>query len=484
LEVSYVGVNAAQREIMDVVVYHPTEAVHIDGASSRLDSMVFSSVLACMRYNYEKKLIASQGDLFFVKREDFRAYVGRDESNNDDDIIESCNKMFDIKFRWNTLSKGKVRFGGQLNFLSTFSLTERAGHYAFRVNPDLTRMINFLRPQLYGKYRLLQLQALTGHYSRRLFVFLMDDLGRAHGEGEPEQHVTEPCKVETLKDYLNASQYPRYKEFKFFRAEVLNEAMADISSHSGYKIDLVLHKVGRNVDAVSFKLSRNVQLFLSLGPAIGRDALADDMRSFGIDKSVSGKWLSAFPVSDVQRVWDYVKEMHQKAPKTNLAGYMVTCLKQKGLVGELTVKAKRDEIQKELEGVQAKMRAVRQQCEADFAAATRQDWLALQSDERASLWQSLESVQERRIPTWCAMGIKATSLDAFLVDATLVERLCGSAPVVESFFGEFRAAMYARFGGGGTKLLAIMAANGYEDLRKTAARLEQQLNGTASAAAA
>jgi Initiator Replication protein len=463
--VDHVSVNAAQREILDVVVYHPTEAVHIDGASSRLDSMVFSSVLACMRYSYEKKLIASQGDLFFVKREDFRAYVGRAASNNDDDIIESCNKMFDIKFRWNTMSKGKVRFGGQLNFLSTFSLTERPGHYAFRVNPDLTRMINFLRPQLYGKYRLLQLQALTGHYSRRLFVFLMDDLGRMHGEGEPELHVTEPCKVETLKSYLNASQYPRYKEFKFFRAEVLNEAMADISSHSGYKIELVLHKLGRNVDAVSFKLSRNVQLFLSLGPASGRDALVDDMRGYGIEKSASAKWLSALPVSDVQRVWDYVKEMHQKS------------LKQKGLVGELLAKARRAETQKALDEVQAKMRAIHQRCEIDFAAATRADWLGLSADERASLWQSLESVQERRIPTWCAMGIKAASLDAFLVDGKLVEMLCGSAPAVEAFFGEFRAAMYARFGGGGTKLLAIKAANGYEDLRKKAASLEQQLHG-------
>jgi hypothetical protein len=189
-------------------------------------------------------------------------------------------------------------------------------------------------------------------------------------------------------------------------------------------------------------------------------------------------------VSDVQRVWDYVKDMHQKAPKTNLAGYMVTCLKQKGLVGELTAKAKQGELQKALDDVQARMRDVRKQCEADFAAATRQDWLALPGDDRMSLWQSLESVQERRIPTWCAMGIKATSLDTFLIDGALMDRLCGSAPALEPFFGEFRAAMYARFGGGGTKLLAMMAANGYEDLRKKAVILEQQLQGKRVAAAA
>lgn len=469
------NMNVAQREIMDVVVYHPTEAAHIDGASSRLDSMVFSSVLACMRYSYEKKLIASQGDLFFVKREDFRAYVGREDSNKDDDIVESCNKLFDIKFRWNTLSKGKVRFGGQLNFLSTFSLTERDGYFAFRVNPDLTRMINFLRPQLYGKYRLLQLQALTGHYSRRLFVFLMDDLGRTHGEGEPEEHFTEPCKVETLKDYLNASQYPRYKEFKFFRAEVLNEAMADIGQHSGYRVELVLHKVGRNVDAVSFKLTRNVQLFLSLGTSNSKDALAADMRGFGIDKGVSAKWMAAFPLSDVQRVWDYVKEMHQKDPKSNVAGYMVTCLRQKGLVAELTTKAKKGEVQAKLEAVRAKMREVRQRCESDFSTATRQDWLALSDEDRVSLWHSLESVQERRIPTWCAMGIKAATLEGFLVDSSLVDQLCTSMQPVEPFFGEFRAGMYARFGGGGTKLLAVLAANGFEALRVQADDLEKQM---------
>jgi len=257
--------QTAQREVLDLVVHHPTEAIHIDTVTGRLDAMVFSSILACMKHAFDRKEIVSQGDMFFVKREDFRAYVGREDSNNDDDIIESCNRMLDLKMQWNTLSKGKVKFGGRLNLLSTFSLTERTGHFAFRANPDLSRLVNFLKPQLFGRYRLLQIQALKATYSRKLFWFVMEDLGRTHGEREPEVHVTEPCKVDWLKDYLGVTKFPRYQEFKFFRAEVLNPALTDISNQSGYAVEALLHRVGRSVDAVSFKLTRNAQMALGLG---------------------------------------------------------------------------------------------------------------------------------------------------------------------------------------------------------------------------
>ena len=463
----------AQREVMDLVVHHPTEAVHIDTVSGRLDTIVFSSILACMRHAFDRKEIASQGDMFFVKREDFRRYVGRDESNNDDDIIDSCNRMLDLKIQWNTLSKGRVKFGGRLNLLSTFSLTERAGYFGFRANPDLSRLVNLLKPQLYGRYRLLQIQALKATYSRKLFWFVMEDLGRSHGEREPDTHVTEPCKVAWLKEYLGLTKFPRYTEFKFLRSEVLNPALADISHQSGYVVDLMVHRIGRTIDAVSFKLSRNAQLPLALASTTDeRGVLLADLQQLGITAALGAKWLEMFPLHDVQLVWSYVKGMHQKEPKANLAGYMTACLRNSGLVTNLTQKARRQAAHGDIGPLRDEMRRLRERCSADLTAARRDGWLGLTDDERASLWHSLPSVQLRRIPTWCQLGIQVASLTGFLLDDKFVAELCNPDRPVEILFSELKEAMASRHGAVWPKLEGLLAANGYDALKARVAELE------------
>ena len=464
--------QVAHREVMDLVVHHPTEAVHIDTVSGKLDTIVFSSILACMRHAFDRKEIASQGDMFFVKRDDFRRYVGREESNNDDDIIESCNRMLDLKIQWNTLSKGRVKFGGRLNLLSTFSLTERAGHYGFRANPDLSRLVNLLKPQLYGRYRLLQIQALKATYSRKLFWFVMEDLGRTHGEQEPQLHVTEPCKVEWLKEYLGVMKFPRYKAFKFFKSEVLNPAVADISRQSGYTIDVMMHRVGRSVDAISFRLSRNDQLALGLTEGTAEDALLTDLQQFGITAALGRKWLGMFALRDVQLVWDYVKGMHQKEAKANLAGYMTACLRNSGLMTTLNQKARQGENQQELGQLRQRMREIRDRCTTDAIAGMKTGWLGLSNEERAKVWNAAPGVQAGRIPQWCRIGITVASLEAFLVDEKFVTEICAQGRPVEAFFSEFQFEMIRSVGRDWPKFVSLLRANGYLALEEKLEALE------------
>ena len=204
-----------------------------------------------------------------------------------------------------------------------------------------------------------------------------------------------------------------------------------------------------------------------------RDTLIAEVKQFGLTAAICGKWLESIPLRDVQLMWDYVKGMHQKEPKANLAGYMTACLRNSGLVISLNQKAKRVEAQRELATIQDEMRGIRERCIADVVAATTAGWLGLSDDDRVSLWHSLSSVQSRRVPMWCELGIKSSTLERFLVDEKFVGEVCGQGRPVEVFFSEFKAAMMGRFGGEWPKLEGLLAANGYEALKQRVAALEK-----------
>lgn len=464
------------------MVLHPTEAVHVNQLHGALDTAVFSAILAVVQNDGFGK---AKDGLVTVSRSVFRELVGREFSNKDDDIHASLNTLTKLQFKWNILGKGRARIKGTMNFLSTFIVND-AGTLSFRLNPDLVRLINFVRPQLYGRYNLLDLLALNSSFSRRIFQLVIEDYSRANeSRGRDESYTTSSFDLNVLRNMLGADN-AHYADFRFFKRDVLMPACREISQVSGFNVELKLTRQSRRITHVAFQLRRKVdvpQMDLNLGVSVPEDLTAS-FKANGIDRDAYVKFFDRFSVDDVRRVWNYVLRQHQREAKDNLTGYMVTCLKNGALREKLRHAADGLKTSDALEALERLMSKTRKVCEEEWTSRLRDVWRSLSAEEREAAWAEAVADSTGTLPLYVVADIRMEGLESYLLSERFLDEFMGSDPAIAN--RALNAAVLGRLSSRFEKVLpameSLLAAHGYKTMQADWERLRAQMaNGQVAA---
>lgn len=100
----------------------------------------------------------------------------------------------------------------------------------------------------YARYKLKNIIALDGKYAVRLYCMLKD---------KPFGFTV---KLDELKEYLNVkTKSNRYDQFKFFGAEVLKKALAEINEKTDITADFEKVTEGRKVVAIKFSVKNKAK---------------------------------------------------------------------------------------------------------------------------------------------------------------------------------------------------------------------------------
>lgn len=131
-----------------------------------------------------------------------------------------------------------------------------------------------------------------------------------------------------IQDFIELLQLNKsyLDSFKLFNSKVIKPAVSQINSFTDYEVDLLKHKSGKKVLAVSFRVTQK--------PAYTKYKDADlalagsRLYAIGFDEDVVDKFLQKYSAMRILGNIDYVLKLNNRKTVENLQGYVLSAIKK------------------------------------------------------------------------------------------------------------------------------------------------------------
>ncbi len=219
------------------------------------------------------------------------------------------------------------------NLLSSWKYHKKKGCYTFRFDPELKPFLLDLKEN-FTVYDIRNIIQLNSAYAIRFFEFCkqFENLGRFEMQVDEIKHL---FKIEA-----------KYKNYYDFKKYVIEQARKELKTYSELYFDIDKEiKQSRKVVALRFKIVKNKKKFvqkelIDITPNLENTDLIDDVKrihslvSEYISVEVVEKWLTQYPVEQINIGINYTFEQAKKKKINDIAGYLQTMVASKSLFDE------------------------------------------------------------------------------------------------------------------------------------------------------
>ncbi|MDB0543943.1 RepB family plasmid replication initiator protein [Ralstonia solanacearum] len=179
----------------------------------------------------------------------------------------------------------------------------------------------------------------------------------------------------------------KYAEYKALKRSVINPSIAEINKRSDHTIELIEHKVGRNVVEVQFKIERKPENATTEEPNL---ELVMAVIKFGVPQTEAKRLVRTYGADRVQRAMNYTRARQKKkdaAPIGNAAAFFRRALAEDWGKGQAAAEPA-TEIRTEATGGRAAPKSEQEARERYLVQQTAQAqdyWAELSPDEQSGM---------------------------------------------------------------------------------------------------
>lgn len=177
-----------------------------------------------------------------IKASQYATQFNIHEKESYNALKSACDLLFERRFSYIDRYKGnqlikKVRWVSEIGYL------EKQGIVLLNLSDTVISLISRLEQQ-FTKYHLDQVSAFKSKYSIRLYEVAIKWLSNG---------ITQKYEIADLRSKLGLEN-TEYKTMSLFKANVLDKAVAEISSKSDINIEYQQYKQGRTITHIQFKM--------------------------------------------------------------------------------------------------------------------------------------------------------------------------------------------------------------------------------------
>lgn len=233
------------------------------------------------------------------------------DSTNTQLVKDQLRKMASTTIEWNQGAKGSRRWG-VTNMLSV-EIIEEKGRCFIEWDYPAKLKANLLTPSVYARLSLQMQSNFRSSAALALYeicVRYVDNPGGGLTMRMPWQDWR-PTLTGVPDDDAEAGAY---KEYKYFKRDVLNKSVAELNAITDLSVELIEHKTGRSVSDLQFVVKAKRQAGLGLDdPNIFDLNLVNRLLTLGFTQQQAEKLYSEHDEIKLRAALDYVeKRLTQK----------------------------------------------------------------------------------------------------------------------------------------------------------------------------
>lgn len=242
------------------------------------------------------------------------------DSNNRQYLKESAEALMRVIHEWDVLATDAKRVQWKASVL--FPEVEiRSDVIRYQVSGQMRDRL--IHPEMYALIDMNVVRRFRRAPSLAIWEFCVrfEKLGR-----------TAEVPWETFRDMIlgESAESKTYKEYKFFKAKVLNPAIAEINSESHHTIALVESKIGRRIHALRFDVGRKkvIEQGLEDDDAI---RVVSELGKLGVPSSEGKRLAASHGTAEISAAIDYTRRRladKKQAPLVNPGAYFRRALSQ------------------------------------------------------------------------------------------------------------------------------------------------------------
>ncbi len=262
----------------------------------------------------------------------------------------AIERLVSTKIKWNSLEQDKSQNWGVTTFLA---YGERIGsNLIFRVNSGLVKKMQ--DPYLFSRLRMTMQCGFTTKYALITYEFFNDVLCR-----QKSSNLTLDIEKELIyKLYLLETKGERNQAFSRFETNILKPAIEQVNDKSDIDIKYTVNRDPENklkVLTLSFTVTRTGEMLTNTfhledfsDQSLVNNKIYQQLISFKISRAVAADIIENYDDVRITNNINYAIHQHKNKKKSNLAGYIITCIRENMvLTAHYPASKKKEKVDKE-----------------------------------------------------------------------------------------------------------------------------------------
>lgn len=294
--------------------------------------------------------IASDADpnetTFLTNWETLQSHTGF-QSNNIQYFKEAADDLTSMKVKFDVMNEQNIQSVGTANIFS--AVTFRSDGTIYFEMPEITRRM-MSDPDRFALINMQAQSVIDGNYA----YILYEECAIHVKAGE-----TPVWDLDEFKELMEIDkESPTYKEFKYLNIKVIKPAVEEVNKVTDLILQLVLHRKGKFVDKVSFKVERKPQIALDFTSVQESLNLEEEIVKYGVGEKVAERLVREFDRERILGNIEYLKRQIALDKVSDPAAYLVKAITEDYRPKEspLMKKIKEEEAAKEQKKAEQKAR--------------------------------------------------------------------------------------------------------------------------------
>jgi len=237
------------------------------------------------------------------------------DSNNIQYFKDAADDLTSLKVKFDVLGSDDIKSVGTANIFS--AVTFRSNGKIYFEMPEITRRM-VADPNRFAHIHMLAQATISGNYAYALY----EECTMYVNDGE-----TPEWSIDAFKDIMEIDkESPTYKEFKTLNYRVIKPAVDEINEVTDINIFPCVHKKGKFVDRISFKVERKVQGLLDFNSIDTALDLESKIVEYGVTEKVAERLVKDFDRDRIIGNIEYVKRQIELGKVSDSAAFLVKAI--------------------------------------------------------------------------------------------------------------------------------------------------------------